>query len=106
MLKQTWEALSDPVGREDLEPYRPLVGTYPKLLAEVLRDSLTTSQRRYILMYYRDGLTMEEIAHTCGLNRSTVSRTIKRARERLKRAIRVELVKKSMHNTQCTMHNY
>ena len=37
-----------------------------------------------------------EIAGLCGVNKSTVSRTMKRARERLKKAIHCELVKKAM----------
>lgn len=46
-------------------------------LAEGIKD-LTGSQRRYIDAYYNQGLSMERIAQEYGVNKSTVSRTIKR----------------------------
>lgn len=52
-------------------------------LRELMNDNLTKKQKCYIIMYYRDGLTMEEIAKRSGVARSTVSRTIFRGRERL-----------------------
>ena len=96
MLKRTWAELTSTDGREELDAYRPLIGSYPKLLAEVLRDSLTATQKRYIILYYKDGLKTAEIAELCEVNKSTVSRTLKRARERLRRAIGCELIRKGL----------
>lgn len=76
------------------EAERRLFGSYPKLLAEVLDNRLTYRQKCYIMLYYKDGLTMEQIAARYGVTRSTVSRTVKRARDRLKEAIGCEIVRK------------
>lgn len=53
------------------------------ILKQLLDDNLTNKQKCYIMLYYRDGLTMEEIASCFGVAKSTVSRTIFRGRERL-----------------------
>ena|GEM_PF-2698214 len=54
-----------------------------RLLRTVLEDNLTKKQKCYIILYYRDGLRPAEIARRCGVNRSTVTRTINRGRQRL-----------------------
>ena len=77
------------------DEYRHLAGSYPKLLKLVLNENLTKTQKCYIIRYYRDGMTVTEIAQMYGVNKSTVSRTLKRARENLKRAIHCELVRKA-----------
>ncbi len=53
------------------------------LLREALRLNLTKKQKCYIIMYYVRGMTMQEIADYCGVNRSTVSRTIALARKHI-----------------------
>lgn len=52
---------------------------------------LTDCQRRYLNYYYRDAMTMREIAERCGVNVSTVSRTLRRARERLRHVLQYYL---------------
>ena len=47
---------------------------------------LPQKQKQYILLWM-EGMTMREIARTCGVDASTVSRTIKRGRIRLKRML-------------------
>ena len=42
-------------------------------------------------LYYDQGLTMGQIALKLNLNRSTVSRTIRRAQERLRRCLQYAL---------------
>ena len=96
MLRLTFDELSGIGITDEPDPYRHLVGSYPKLLADVLKENLTKTQKRYIMLYYRDEMTVEEIAGLCGVNKSTVSRTMKRARERLKKAIHCELVKRAI----------
>ena len=64
-----------PAGRPAFEDAR--------LLRAVLEDNLTKKQKCYIILYYRDGLRPAEIARRFGVNRSTVTRTINRGRQRL-----------------------
>lgn len=54
-----------------------------RLLGEILKSSLTKKQKCYIIMYYEMGMTVKQIAASCGVNKSTVSRTISRGRKRI-----------------------
>lgn len=57
-------------------------------MTKILVDALLTSRQREIFMlYYGKQMTMGEIAKTLGLSKSTVSRTHKRAVERLRQAM-------------------
>lgn len=55
---------------------------------EAIREELTDRQRELIEMYYLQGMSMTEIGETLGLSHSTVSRTIKRGRERIRKAFK------------------
>lgn len=57
-------------------------------LRRALMEELTEKQRQYALMYYGRRMTMPEIAEELGLNRSTVSRTLRRVRSRLQRVLK------------------
>ena len=57
-------------------------------LVRCLREDLTPKQQRALILYYSEGLTMREIGERLGVNRSTVSRTIKRGEARLQRCLR------------------
>ncbi|MBP1758808.1 MAG: polymerase subunit sigma-70 [Firmicutes bacterium] len=57
-------------------------------LAVALRQDITPRQRQFLLLYYSQGMNMREIAENLGVDRSTVSRTIKRGEERLRRCLR------------------
>ena len=48
-------------------------------------------QREMVFLYYDRGLKMSQIAQKLGVNRSTVSRTVKRAKQRLYRCLRYAL---------------
>ncbi|MBR3269230.1 MAG: sigma-70 family RNA polymerase sigma factor [Oscillospiraceae bacterium] len=50
-------------------------------------NELTDRQRYYLLLYYRDLHTMQDIAEISGVTIGTVSRTLRRARNRLKRVL-------------------
>ena len=52
---------------------------------------LTERQREMVGLYYDQGMTMPQIAERLGVNRSTVSRTLRRARDRLHRFLRYTL---------------
>ena len=57
-------------------------------LVRALREDVTEKQRRCLLMYYGDGLNMREIGERLGVDKSTVSRNIKRGEKRLQRCLR------------------
>ena len=52
-------------------------------LAQALREEVTERQKQVLFLYYNQGLTMREIGAALGVDRSTVSRTIKRGEARL-----------------------
>lgn len=51
--------------------------------SEIIDNSLTNTQKSYIMLYYNDNKTIPEIARLFGVNKSTVSRTINRARKNI-----------------------
>ncbi len=57
-------------------------------LTRALRQDITERQREYMMLYYGRNMSMEAIAQQCGVNKSTVSRTLKRGRQRLYRCLR------------------
>lgn len=52
---------------------------------------LTARQREMVALYYDQGMTTPQIAERLGINRSTVSRTLRRAKDRLYRFLRYAL---------------
>ena len=60
-------------------------------LRRAREQELTPRQQEILDLYYDRGLKMHQIARKLGINRSTVSRTVKRARERLYRCLRYAL---------------
>jgi len=57
-------------------------------LTHALRQDITQRQREYMILYYGHNMSMEAIAQQMGVNKSTVSRTLKRGRQRLYRCLR------------------
>jgi len=57
-------------------------------LIRALREDVTPKQRQVLLLYYAEGLNMREIGERLGVDKSTVSRTIKRGERRLQRCLR------------------
>ena len=61
-------------------------------LRRAREQELTPRQREMVFLYYDRGLmNMTEIAAQLGVHRSTVSRTVKRAKQRLYRCLRYAL---------------
>ena len=54
----------------------------------VMREELTPLQRQTILAYYVQGMNIPQIARDQGVNKSTVSRTLHRAEDKLRRYLR------------------
>jgi len=71
-------------GNDSDPAYRHLMNAF----RVAIRDELTEQQRTYIMAYYFERLTMEEVSERFAVNKSTVSRTIKRAEQRLQRVLR------------------
>lgn len=59
-----------------------------KNLSRALKQDITPRQREYMALYYGQNMTMPAIAAHCGVHKSTVSRTLKRGREKLYRCLR------------------
>lgn len=57
-------------------------------LVRALREDVTEKQRQALLLYYAEGLNMREIGEKLGVDKSTVSRNIKRGERRLRRCLR------------------
>ena len=57
-------------------------------LIRCLKEDVTARQRQALLRYYAEGLNMREIGERLGVDKSTVSRTIKRGEKRLQRCLR------------------
>ena len=54
----------------------------------VLKEELTPLQRETLLAYYYQQQTIPQIAAQRGVNKSTVSRTLRRAEDKLRRYLR------------------
>ena len=59
-----------------------------KRVQRVIREELTENQRQILLAYYIQDQTIPQIAESRGVNKSTVSRTLYRAEEKLRRYLR------------------
>lgn len=62
-----------------------------RLVRQAWSCELTDCQRSYLLCYYQDAMTMREIAESFGVTVPTVSRTLKRARARLRKILQYYL---------------
>ena len=56
---------------------------YRRFLYRSLKTQLTHRQTQVMLLYYFEGKNITEIAQELGLNKSTVSRTLRRSLNRL-----------------------
>ena len=59
-----------------------------KRIQRVMREELTELQRQTLTAYYFHQQTIPQIAADRGVNKSTVSRTLRRAEEKLRRYLR------------------
>ena len=59
-----------------------------KRVQRVIREELTELQREALLGYYFQEKTMTQIAQERGVNKSTVSRCLKRAEQRVRLCLR------------------
>ena len=73
---------------EDYEGPRLPKEVQMKRVQRVIREELTANQRQILLAYYIQDLTIPQIAEERGCNKSTVSRTLHRAENKLRRYLR------------------
>ena len=59
-----------------------------KRVQQVIREELTDLQRQALVAYYFQQQTIPQIAQTRGVNKSTVSRTLKRAEDKLRKYLK------------------
>ena len=59
-----------------------------KRVRRVIEEELTPIQRQILLDYYIQDMSMVEIARERGVHKSTISRTLHRAEEKLRRYLR------------------
>lgn len=64
------------------------MGRLRRNVMRALREDVTPRQRECMLLYYEKRLNMREIAELMGIDKSTVSRNIKRGESRLRRCLR------------------
>ncbi len=57
-------------------------------LRQAMREELSPKQQRTVECFYFDKMTVTEIAEEYGINKSTVSRQLKRSVEKLKSALK------------------
>lgn len=63
-------------------------GNLAKRVRIAMAEELTDRQRELIFLYYIEERSMTEIAESLGLSPSTVSRTLKRGRSRLRKYLK------------------
>lgn len=61
-------------------------------LRVAIKDELTPRQQMFLQMYFCEGLSYQEIGEKCGVNRSTVCRSISRATATLRRCVKYALL--------------
>lgn len=64
------------------------IGRLKRNLSRAMKQDITERQRQYMMLYYGKNMSMDAIAKELGVNKSTVSRTLKRGRQRLYRCLR------------------
>ena len=77
-----YEALQEFIGLVDVG------GNLGSRVRIAINEELTDRQRELISLYYLEQMSMTEIAGRLGLSPSTVSRTLKRGRFRLKKYLK------------------
>lgn len=67
------------------------------IVRNLLGEALTQKQREYLILRYQQGMTCEQIASIYSVNKSTVSRTVSRARARIAKALSLKAVSEDFY---------
>lgn len=81
---QLWLESQGEANEEQIERLKKNLGT-------AIASELTETQRKYINDFYFKGLSVTKIAGKYAVNKSAVSRTLKRARQKLERVLKYSL---------------
>ena len=73
---------------EEMASFRLPTKVQRKRVNRVIREELTDRQRQVLMAYYFDEKNITQIAADLGVNKSTVSRILHRAENRLKRFLK------------------
>lgn len=77
--------------RENASDNDERLGRLRRSLRQARDQELTARQREMLSLYFDRGMTIPQIAEALGVNRSTVSRTLRRAKDKLYRCLRYAL---------------
>ena len=77
--------------RENRDDNRLQIERLLRNLPMAVEQDLTDRQRQILRMRYSQSMTVSSIARELGINKSTVSRTLRRAQERLRRCLQYAL---------------
>ena len=86
-----WEGDLEVWLREQAGDNRERLRRLRQNLCRARERDLTPRQREVMILYYDQGINIPQIARRLEVNPSTVSRTIRRGRERLYRCLRYSL---------------
>ena len=64
------------------------MGCLREKLVRAMREEITPRQRQVLAMYYQESLNLEQIGLRLGVGKSSVSRTLRRGEDRLRRCLR------------------
>lgn len=65
------------------------VDTIRKIVEWSIEEILTPTQRKYYCLYWVEGVSMPAIGCICGVNKSTVKRTLDRATNRIRKVLHI-----------------
>lgn len=65
------------------------VDTIRKVAEWSIEEILTPTQRKYYCLYWVEGVSMPTIGYICGVNKSTVKRTLDRATNRIRKVLHI-----------------
>ncbi len=71
--------------------YSASLANFSRFPAEAIKAvvaSLSQAQKKYCIAYFYEGMNMREISELYGVNKSTVSRTISRAKQNIGSALK------------------
>lgn len=77
--------------RENADDNQEQIDRLLRNLRKARVQELTPRQQQMLSMRFEQNMSVTEIAQELGLNRSTVSRTLRRAQERLRRCLQYAL---------------
>ena len=75
---ETMDGFASPEGEEISRKER-----YERILRLGMRECLTKRQREIVSLYYLQGMTMAQVGKKLGIGTATVSKSLKRSRQRL-----------------------